>query len=59
MNDEKITNKNTSDIEEIYSYKNNKGDRFYTPNPILAQARAELFGTDNVYVETYKITPKP
>jgi hypothetical protein len=56
MNDETITNKNTSDTEEIYSYKNDEGERLHTPNPLLAQARAEVFGTDKVYVETY--TPK-
>jgi hypothetical protein len=56
MNDETITSKNTSDTEEIYSYKNDEGERLHTPNPLLAQARAEAFGTDKVYVETY--TPK-
>lgn len=52
MNDE--VNKIEDDTtDSIYYYKNEMGEKFTTPNPILAQARAEHYGTDNVYVEIY------
>jgi hypothetical protein len=46
-------------IESIYSYKDENGERFWTPNPILAQSRAETFGTETVWVETYEVPPLP
>lgn len=39
----------TTPIELIYSYKNNKGVRLFTPNAKLAEARAYYYGTDDVY----------
>lgn len=40
----------TSPIEVIFSYKNNKGGVLYTPSAKLAEARAYYYGTDEVYV---------
>lgn len=34
----------------IFSYIGNNGVRFYTPNPNLAQARANYYETYDVYV---------
>jgi hypothetical protein len=34
----------------IFSYVGKNGIRFYTPNPNLAQARANYYETYNVYV---------
>ena len=39
----------TTQIELIYSYKNNKGGKLFTPNAKLAEARAYYYGTDDVY----------
>lgn len=38
----------------LYWYKDNTGVRRYTPNSIFARARAEFFGTNDVYIETVK-----
>lgn len=43
--------------EFIYSYKDKEGTRYYTPNAILAHARAEQIGTNSVYVESYNVPP--
>jgi len=43
--------------ESIFSYKDNKGERFYSPNPLFAQARAEHYNTNSVFVETYEVPP--
>lgn len=51
---EKDSNEN---IESIYNYVDQKGERFWTPNGILAHARAEAIGTNKVYVETYEVPP--
>ncbi len=45
--------------ESIFSYKDNKGERFYSPNPLFAQARAEHYNTNSVFVETYEVPPIP
>ena len=50
---------NNENIESIYSYKDQEGQKFWTPNPILAQARAVEFGTNDVWVETYEVPPLP
>ena len=50
---------NNENIESIYSYRDQHGEKFWTPNPILAQARAEAFGTEHVYVEKYEVPPLP
>ena len=55
MNDEiKNTDDNT---ESIYSYEDKAGETFWSPNPILAHARAEHYGTNDVYVEVYSVPP--
>jgi len=46
-----------NNIESIYSYKDGKGERYWTPSAIYAYARAEALGTNNVYVETYAVPP--
>lgn len=57
MNDEiKNTDDNT---ESIYSYEDNAGETFWTPNPTLAFARAEFYGTDRVSVLSYEVPPLP
>lgn len=57
MNDEiKNTDDNT---ESIYSYEDNTGETFWTPNPTLAFARAEFYGTDRVSVLSYEVPPLP
>ena len=52
-----IEKQENENIESIYSYKDKDGQKFWTPNPILAQARAEAFGTEHVYVEHYEVPP--
>jgi len=47
---------NNSNTEEIFSYEDKSGQLFYTPNVILAHARAEHYGSD-VYVEVYDVPP--
>jgi len=44
-------------IESIFNYTDKTGERFWTPNALLAHARAEAFGTNKVYVETYAVPP--
>jgi len=46
-------------VESIYNYKNKTGELFWTPNPTLAFARAEFYGTDRVSVLTYDVPPLP
>lgn len=46
-------------IESIFNYTNKTGERFWTPNGLLAHARAEQLGTNKVYVETYAVPPLP
>ena len=48
-----------NNIESIFSYKDGKGERYWTPNPHFAQARAEVFGTNSVFVEAYAVPPLP
>jgi len=49
---EKDTNEN---IEDIYSYKNLDGQKFWTPNALFAYARAQTLGTNIVYEEQYDV----
>ena len=49
--------KDNENIESIYSYKTKDGEKFWSPNPHFAYARAEALGTDTVYVETYPVPP--
>jgi hypothetical protein len=53
MNDTLNENK-----EAIFSYRDSNGEKFWTPNPTLAQSRAESYGTDKVYVEYYDVEEK-
>lgn len=46
-------------VESIYNYKDNKGETIWTPNPTLAFARAEFYGTDRVSVLSYEVPPLP
>ena len=48
-----------NNIESIYSYKDGKGERYWTPNSLFAYARAEALGTNSVFVETYAVPPIP
>lgn len=52
-----IDKQENENIESIYSYKDKTGERFWTPNGLFAQARAEAFGTEHVYVERYEVPP--
>lgn len=52
---EKDTNK--ENIESIFNYTDKTGERYWTPNPLFAHARAEQLGTDKVYVEHYEVPP--
>ena len=38
-------------VVEIFYYYNDKGQRLYTSNEIFADARAQQYGTDKVFVE--------
>jgi hypothetical protein len=51
MNDDNNT-------ESIYSYEDTVGETLWTPNVILAHARAEYYGSD-VSVEVYDVPPTP
>lgn len=53
MNDTLNENK-----EAIFSYRDSSGEKYWTPNPILAQSRADEHGTDKVFVEYYDVTEK-
>jgi len=46
------------ETENIYSYRNDMGIKVYTPNAVLAHARAEFYGTNSVFVETYEVEPR-
>jgi hypothetical protein len=48
-----------NNIESIFSYKDGKGERYWTPNGLLAHARAEALGTNSVWVENYEVPPLP
>ncbi len=38
-------------VNEIYAYINDKGQKVYTPNVQFAEIMAKKYGTDDVYVE--------
>lgn len=46
-------------VESIYNYKDKTGETIWTPNPTLAFARAEFYGTDRVSVLSYEVPPLP
>lgn len=48
-----------NNIESIYSYKDQNGEVYWSPNPTLAFARAEAFGTVRVSVVSYEVPPLP
>jgi len=54
MIEKDITNENK---EFIYSYKDEVGIRYFTPNVNLAHARAAVLGTNSVYATSYDVPP--
>jgi|LakMenEpi03Aug12_release.lakeMendotaPanAssembly.Ray.scaffolds.fasta_scaffold465937_1 hypothetical protein len=48
-----MTEEITVEKIEIYYYFNERGLKFYTPNLGFARERANFFGTDKVYVESF------
>lgn len=50
---ETMTEEITVEKIEIYYYFSDKGVRFYTPNLSFAHERANFFGTNKVYVESF------
>jgi hypothetical protein len=37
----------------IFYYVDQNGRKYYTPNAVYAELRADFYGTENVYVEKY------
>ena len=52
-----IEKQENENIESIFSYRDDEGTKFWTPNPTFAHARAEAYGTNHVYVEHYEVPP--
>jgi hypothetical protein len=48
-----MTEEITVEKIEIYYYFSDRGVRFYTPNLSFAHERANFFGTNKVYVESF------
>ena len=40
-------------VNYTYYYYDNNGNKYTTPNASFAAARANYYGTDNVYAEKY------
>ena len=52
----KVENNTSENTVEIFSYENESGETLWTPNMILAYARAEHYNSD-VSVEVYDVPP--
>lgn len=54
-----IEKQENENIESIYSYKDQEGTKYWTPNNIFAHARAGELLTEKVWVEHYEVPPLP